>query len=336
MRLVRKKLMAIDETEEKTISSFLDTHFSTVFHEPAFNKIVSEVLGTEFSYCIAYDREDNMIGVCPLHSIKRGALRQLHSGLSMHDIPYGGWICELRVTNPLELLSRMKLAFNENLTYWSIPQLQPDNGLSLRSEREFQTGIIDLSRPLDEILHEDLDRKRRQDISRAEKKGVEVEKLNTQNLDIFLDQCRNLKVTIQAVPFPDEFFVRLFSVYHDSGKIIGLATKLKGEYLASGVLIGNRHMAHLWIAGKPKSCSVHVPRQDSLLWESIKWAKEAGSRYYDLCVVEAERLPQIAQFKLSFSKTLVPFYYLTQRKLGYRLLSKIQKWAGRRSRILSL
>jgi hypothetical protein len=335
MRLIKKKLMAIDEAEEKTISSFLDTHFSTVFHEPAFNKILSEVFGTEFSYYIAYDLDDNMIGICPIHSIKRGALRELHSGMLMHDVPYGGWIYENGVTNILELMSRMKLAFNENLTYWSIPQLQTDTFTFLRNKREFQTGIIDLSASLDEIL-QNIERKRRQDIIRAERKGVEVEKLKPQNLDVFLDQCRNLKESIQADPFPDELFIRLFSRYYDSGKIIGLATKLNGEYLASGVLIGNRHMAHLWIAGKPKSCSVHVPRQDSLLWESIKWAKEAGSRYYDLCVVEAERLPQIAQFKLSFSKTLVPFYYLTQRKLGYRLLSKIQKWAGRQSRIHSL
>ncbi len=88
-------------------------------------------------------------------------------------------------------------------------------------------------------------------------------------------------------------------------------------------------MTHLWIAGKSKTISANVPRQESLLWESIKWAKSNGSRYYDLCVLEPDRLPQIAQFKLSFSKLTIPYFLLIKRPAGFRMLSKLQRWTGK-------
>jgi hypothetical protein len=328
MKTVRKRLSDIKGIESEAICSFLNSHFSTVFHEPAFNRIFSEVFGTEFSYYVAYDSEENMIGLCPVHSIRKGALRLLYSGLAQYDVPYGGWIYDGQAVHLGELLESMKFSFNEALAYWSIPQLQTGDYTSIVGKREFQTGIIDLAPPLEEILRNNIERQRRQDIRRAARKGVVVEELGGGTVSVFLEQCRHLKEFIGAAPFPDSFFAKLFDQYHDSGRIIALATKLNEQYLGSGVLIGNRHMTHLWIAGKPKDPSPNAPRQELLLWESIKWAKQAGSRYYDLCVVESERLPSIAQFKLSFSKNLVPFFHFTNRNLGYRIISRMQKWLG--------
>jgi len=62
----------------------------------------------------------------------------------------------------------------------------------------------------------------------------------------------------------------------------------------------------------------------------MKWAKQSGAKYYDLCVVEPERLPNIARFKLGFSKNIVPFYYLTKRPFIFRILSRIQRIISQR------
>ena len=84
-------------------------------------------------------------------------------------------------------------------------------------------------------------------------------------------------------------------------------------------------MMHLWVAGKPKEIFENVPRQDLLVWETIKWSKENGSKYFDLCVVESGRLPNIARFKLGFSKKIVPFYLYTKRNLAYRVISRLRR-----------
>jgi lipid II:glycine glycyltransferase (peptidoglycan interpeptide bridge formation enzyme) len=255
-----------------------------------------------------------------------GPLANLHSGLGEYDIPYGGWIYNQERVAAHSLIDGMGLSFREAIFYWSSPLVAGSENLSQKNKIEFQTGIIDLSDPLEDILQKNISRKRRQSIRTARKKGVEIERLNKGTLHIFLEQSRLLKTSIGSDPHPDEFYFRLFDKYDETNRVAAFATKLDKTYLASGMMIRNRHMAHLWIAGKPEAASnINVPRNEPLMWEAIQWAKKGGSRYFDLCVLEPDRLPQIAQYKLSFTDNVVPFYYFSKRKFSYRLVSKIRR-----------
>jgi len=49
-----------------------------------------------------------------------------------------------------------------------------------------------------------------------------------------------------------------------------------------------------------------------------------GVQYYDLCVIEPERLPHIAQFKMGFTKELIPFYCISKKSLYFRVINKLQ------------
>jgi hypothetical protein len=325
MKIIRKKIQELPSFETAEIISFLDTNFSTVFHEPNFNKIVSEVFNTEFSYGLVYNSVRKLIALCPLHSIKDGSLMKTYSNPAIYDVRYGGWVYSRNEVSLLELIKHMKLSANEALTYWSVPQIDNNDYISIKNKKEFQTGIIDLTLSLDDILHKYISRKRRGAIRSASRKGVIVEKLNPQNLKIFIEQCNFLKSSVGLKPFPSDFFVKLFNHYYAKKKIAAFASKLDDNYLASGVIIGNKKMMHLWVAGKPKEIFENVPRQDLLVWETIKWSKENGSKYFDLCVVESGRLPNIARFKLGFSKKIVPFYLYTKRNLAYRVISRLRR-----------
>ena len=114
--------------------------------------------------------------------------------------------------------------------------------------------------------------------------------------------------------------------YYERNKIKVFAAKHKDEYISAVLNIGNKNMIHAWIAGRINNIPKNLYQNELLWWESIKWAKEIGSRYYDLCVVEKERLPNIAKFKLGFSKTLIPFYHITKRPKSFKILNRIQKW----------
>lgn len=323
--VVRKKVRELSSTDITMINALLETNLCTVFHEINFNRIVSEVFGTEFSYNLAYNGDGRLIALCPLHSTRDGFLTKTYSNPASYDVRYGGWVFNKNEIALPDLMARLDLSFNESLTYWSVPQIESNDYRYLKNSKEFQTGIIDLSFSLDDILYKYVSRKRREAIRSASRKGVVVVHLDSSNLDIFIEQCSYLKTSIGGSSFPREYFVKLLEHYKNKNQICMLASKIENVYLATGVIIGNRKMTHLWIAGKPKEVSISVPRQDLLVWEAIKWSKGIGSRYFDLCVIESVRLPSIAKFKFGFSKQIVPFYLYSKRNFGYRILSRSQR-----------
>lgn len=328
MDIVRKKIPELSSTEIGMINVLLERNFCTVFHEIDFNRIVSDVFGTEFSYNLAYDGAGRLIALCPLHSIRDGFLTKIYSNPASFDVRYGGWVFGKNEIALSDLMDRLDLSFNESLTYWSVPQVDSNDYSYLKNKTEFQTGVIDLSFSLDDILYKYVSRKRREAIRSASRKGVVVEKLDLDTLDIFIEQCNYLKTSIGGKSYPRDYFTRLYTTYSSKGQICVLASKIDNQYLASGMIIGNEKMMHLWIAGKPKETNLSVPRQDLLVWEAIKWSKGIGCKYFDLCVIEAVRLPSIAKFKFGFSKQIVPFYLYTRRNFWYRILSRSRQILG--------
>jgi lipid II:glycine glycyltransferase (peptidoglycan interpeptide bridge formation enzyme) len=229
------------------------------------------------------------------------------------------------VTLP-ELLEQLKPSSNGTLTYWSVPQIDGDDYSFMGDKTKYETPIIDLALSLDDIMDKCISRKRRQTIRSASRKGVVIEKLELQNLDICIEQCNHLKESVGLKPRPTAFFTRLFEFYNSRKRMSAFAAKVGKSDLASGVVIGNKTMIHLWIAGKPRgTIPKGVPRQDLLIWETIKWAKQSGSRYYDLCYVDAVRQRDIAIHKLGFSRNVVPFYCISRKSISARFLSRLQK-----------
>jgi hypothetical protein len=328
MIIESKKLVDLTSSDIEEIQGFLKSNFCTVFHEPEFNRIVSTVFGTDFSYRLVYNSDRKIIALCPLHSVKEGLLSRTYSNPAIYDVRYGGWAYDRKKVSIAELMAQLRVTVWDSLVYWSVPQVNGDDYTFMTGKRRFETGIIDLSLSVDDILHKCISRKRRETIRSAMRKGVIVEKLNHSNLSTFVEQCSYLKESVGLKSLPSDFFISLFEQYAPHNKIAVFASVLNGEHLATGMVVGNRHMIHLWVAGKPKTISQNVPRQDLLVMETIKWAKETGSRYYDLCVLESERLPTIARFKLGFSKQIVPFYCITGKGFGHRIISRARKVLG--------
>jgi hypothetical protein len=324
MVICRKTLRELSRKAVREIDAFVETNFSTVFHEIPFNQIIAEVFHTELSYNLVYNNAGKLVALCPLHTLPKRVRKETYSNPAMYDVPYGGWIYDRKELSLYDLMNHLQLCFNESLTYWSIPQIEHNDYDAIGGIHQYTTGVIDLTSTLDDILHQCLKRKRRQSINSAIRKGVIVEKLNSRNLNIFTAQCANLKRAVGLAEAQNIFFERIYGHYSNENKVAAFASKIGNIYIGSGLIVGNRHMIHLWVAGKARDTHTNVPRQELIVWESIKWAKERGSRYFDLCVIEPERLPHIARFKFEFCKKLVPFYRVNKRRIGYSLLSKMQ------------
>ena len=325
MRVVRKKLSDLSSDEIQQIEHFLENNYCTVFHEPDFNRIVKDVFKTEFSYHLAYKTGGKLIGLCPLHSIRHGILTSTYSNPAMYAVPYGGCVYDRNEGFTPDLIERIRLSSREALIYWSVPQIDHNDYLLIKNKREFQTAIIDLHMSLDDIFMKIIHKDVRRNIRIAERKGVEIDKLNIDNIDIFIELVNILNKRVGLKNISVDFYKRIYNCYYKKNKISIFVAKYKGSYIAGSMIIGNNDITHAWIAGSSYKFPKTLKQNELITWYAIKWSKQNGCHYYDVCVIEPERLPNIARFKLGFTKKVVPFYCISNRRLGYKIISKTHK-----------
>lgn len=321
---IRKKLSYLSQSEIEEIKSFLDANFSTVFHEPDFNMIVEEVFNTEFSYNLLYNKKGRLIALCPLHSIKDRLLRMTYSNPAIYEVPYGGWVYDINEVSLLDLINQVKLSISEALSYTSSPLMGEEDYSHLEKKIRFQTAIIDLSMSESNIWQNSINSKKRNKIKKAQKNNILIEKFDYTGFD---DYYQLMKETYQFAGLktnPREYYIKILKTYFQNNKSIIFLAKKNSNLLSGNILLRNKHICHYWLSARKRGAE-NLGQGELLQWEAIKWAKKTGSGFYDLCVVEPERLPDIARFKLGFSKHIVPFYHITKRKLSYRIISMIQR-----------
>ena len=324
MRITRKRVTEMSSNEITEIECFLDANFSTTFHDPDFNHVVSNVFKTDFFYDAAYNDGGELVGLCPYHSLRKGLLTMTYSNPAMYGVPYGGWIIKCQGVSVIELLKHSKISCIEAITYWSVPQLNNNGYSRVKNKKRFQTAIISLQQDEDSIWHKVINSKRRNMIRKAMKNNVEIEKVDCTRFEEYyrLTQkkvpCGHMKTKLR------EYYTGILKQYIPKRKAMILLAKVRSNYVAGVIVLRNKHIAHYWLGASRKNVD-NLGQGELLQWEAIRWAKRNGSGYYDLCVIEPERLPNIATFKLGFSKETVPFYCITKRTLAYRALSKLQR-----------
>jgi len=325
MKVLRKPLAEFSETDKSEIDIFIEQHGGLVFHEFYFNKIASDVFNTSCFYFIAYIGNE-IVGICPVHIIRKGVLKLLLSSLSSNEIPYGGWIFNRNYTSIKSLLHSTKLHLNESLTYWSTIQANsndyemPGTAKSLR----FNTIIFPLTNSIDDSFNITLKKKQRNKIRRAQKLGIVVEEIPYKDIELFINLSYELKEKIGLPVGLPEFYRKVMEVYYKENKIVCLAAKYSGQYISSMILIANKNYTIAWVAGRKVELPNNLYQNELLLWESIVWAKKFGSRCFDLCGLDELKLPQLARIKLSFSREIVPFYYITKKTFFFRIINKVQ------------
>ena len=304
------------------IDCFVEKWNGLVFHETAFNAVVMETFGTSLSYFLAYQKNE-LVGVCPVHTIREGFVRKSYSGPSQYEVPYGGWIFNTDCTDYINLVDGRRTAFNEIMIYRTsvFPGFQNPCVNSNVAHKEI-TGFVDLNKTIEDLWKTVLSSKRRNMIRKAEKVEISILASGSDLLDCFysllLEMNQKAKIQSKSV----EYYSRILQRYYPSKCLILIAT-LKGIPIAGNMLIGNGNVVHYW-QGASKSGLTNFGQGELLQWHSIQWSKSTGSKYYDVCVMEPDRLPSIARFKADFIEQTIPFYSFTMKPVGYRIINRIQ------------
>lgn len=324
MRIIRKKISEIDSKESSKINQFIEENKGLIFHETKFNEIVSGSFNTNLSYLLAYEN-NKLAGICPMHTIKKGFLNLTYSNPAIFEVPYGGWVFDNKQVSIQHLLNQTNPSFNEHLTYWSNIQIKEDSdGYDNLAFTSHQTAVIDLSPDEDTIWKGVINSKRRNMIRKALKSEVKVKLYGAEGFESYYPLMADMHDKANLETKPVSYYENVLHNYFVKKQAVIFLAKMNSKVISGVILLGNKNVMHYW-QGASKKDGPNLGQNELLQWEAIKWAKDNGSKYYDLCVVEKERLPNIARFKLGFSKNIVPFYLLNMKPISFRILSRLQR-----------
>lgn len=311
---------------QEVLDIFIENHGGTVFHETAMNRFASEAYGTRITYFLAFKGLD-LVGCMPCHTFRRKLLRESHSNLSSFELPYGGWVFDQDNASINDLTAQTKLGIFESLHIKSNIEAgsghRPSNLVSGIST--LNTVLLKLSDMSLDELYASLGSKQRYKIRHAEKIGIEVVHLTPNNLDIFLELFTVMKDRAGLLKRDNDFYRKVFSHYYLLNRAICLSAFYESEHISSLIILANQNYSIWWLAGRKSGLSNSLYQNELLLWESIRWAKAYGSKYFDLCGIEEEKLPHLARIKLSFSKDIHSIYSYSIRPMTSRIASRLRK-----------
>jgi len=300
---------------------FLKHNFSSPTHWPDWNIVVSRYFQTNFFYFAAYKGKE-LLGICPVHEVNDGWNSLLYSG-QFHYIPYGGWIFNNCENFDFRFLS---LEYRQMFSGFSLP-LIPDFKASYSGKKiiKYYTLLIDLQKDEKEIWENELNYRRRRGIRKAERNMIQIVEASSGDFfEMFYSLYQKAQERNKLLVLPKDFFIELLrsstNIHYD------LLLALKAEEAISALAVAyDKNFAFFWLGMSVE----HAPQfgQGELLqWEAIKKAKALGCRYYDLCYIERERLPNIYEFKKGFSRNEVEISYFNIRPFVYRIFNRLHRW----------
>jgi hypothetical protein len=171
----------------------------------------------------------------------------------------------------------------------------------LTSANTYRTFVFDLTPPLEE-LRKKLDKKWRNQLSRAEKNGLRVVAGNgTEDYRTF---CRMYRQMRQRKTFESTVDVEAFGNIQDdlpeSHRMRTLICEREGIPVA-GIVASAMGNSAIYLLGATSDEGLNSKGSYLLQWTLIQWLKEKGFNSYDLGGIDPERNPGVHHFKCGLS-----------------------------------
>lgn len=200
--------------------------------------------------------------------------------------------------------------------------------------------LIDLNRPVDEVL-QGIGRRTRKHIRRGlARQEVVVEELTERSQ---LPTCYNLlqkSYLATGVPLADQsLFEAIFDVLIPRHMVKFWLVRIAGTYVATSVELLYRDVIYGWYAGVDRAYADHTPGE-LLMWQVLKWGVENSYRSYDFGGAgKPGEEYGVRNFKAKFGGELVCYgrnicvhapYRLRVSKAGYALYRRFRYWSHAR------
>lgn len=318
-RIIDKNLKErfLKNIDYEEVTSFVDENNGTIFHEPFLNELISKHYSTKFYYLT--NQEGRLQFLCPAHEIKTGIFRHIYYK-PIQDIPYGGFIGNIQIGDKNFLKSRHHLSA---ISYSGIPNIVNDKSQNFHHYGE--TCMVDLSLSEDEIFKRIINPKRRNMIRKAKKNDIEVRILQEPDgIYKLMPLLIDLHNRLGFLQLKNDFYIDTFKYYSTTGKAVVLLAFHGKEILAGNLILGNKNFMHYY-KGASISGVQNYGQGELLQWEGILWSKKNKVRFYDLCIIDKIKFPQIYNFKTGISQVIYRYPIYTQTGFCVKLTNKINK-----------
>ena len=172
---------------------------------------------------------------------------------------------------------------------------------SLVSDNTYRTFVLDLGPSLEE-LRKNLDRKWRNQLTRAEKNNLTV--IAGNSLDEYQAFCNIYRQMRQRKTFEtsvdEEEFLRIQEELPEPHRMRILLCQENGVTVAGMVATAMGDSA-IYLLGATSDEGLNAKGAYLLQWNMIQWLKENGTRWYDLGGIDPVMNPGVYHFKKGFS-----------------------------------
>ncbi len=326
---------------EKRWSRFVAKHpVGNVFHTPEMFRVFERAAGHQPSLWAVVDDDEHILALLlPVEiTVLDGPLRRL----SNRAVVYGGVLCAPGTAGETaldQLLRAYRAEMDRRVLFTELRNVSELNGLQpVLDTRGFAyedhlNYLVDLARPVDEIM-QDIGRRTRKQIRRAMRQGdVVVEEVTDRQ---GLAECYELlrqTYSRARVPLADRsLFEAAFDLLRPRGMVRFTLARVEGRPAACSVDLLYKDVAYGWYGGMDRDYGAHVPNE-LLTWHVLSWAAEHGYRQYDFGGAgKPDEDYGVREFKSKFGGELVCYgrntcvhapLLLSASKLGYDLVRRL-------------
>jgi len=297
------ELQIAEENEREKWNMLVEnSSHGTIFHTWEWLKIVEKHVNMRL-YPIIGMRGSNIIGIYPLFLHRNFILRAVFSPPPWVAVPYLGPVILEYEKLKQDKRESVFIAFQrkadefireEMKAHYSLIKTAPGildarplkwNGYIVEPIYNY---VIDLRKGADSVF-KNFKKSLRNDISRAEKKGISVEEGSKEELKwIYNAVKRRYSEQNKRVSTTEMYLLDLYDTFYPQNMKIFVA-KYEGEIVGGLLNIYKNKKILNWM-GNVKTNIRGVSPNDLLHWEVIKWATEHGLKYYELVGANTERL----------------------------------------------
>lgn len=308
--------------EDLEVYDQLATEYGTIFNTRSWLSI----FGDEVQLFGLYDGGGNLSGGFHL-------FKQLKWGLNIYRnppyTPLVGPFLRIQATKRIHIMSIWKEAlssiasFIEELPYAvvsfslgrEVVDTQPFYWRKFKVIPNY-TYILNLRKD-EEVLKRDMSSSLRNDLRKAQKDGLQVERSND------LNQVKSLaeKTFSRQDMRTNEYLGRVLFQFADQSNSFAFITYQNGQPSATAFCVHDERTAYYLLGGYDHE-NKHHGAGPLAVWSSIQYAKDLGLEWFDF---EGSMVPRIEQFFRGFGGELVPYYRVNKAKLPLEILLKFIK-----------
>ena len=275
----------------------------TIFHRWDWLKITERHTGTRL-YPMAGMKDGICIGLYPLFFQKKGLFNMVYSPPPRTALFYLGPVLINTENQKQDKKETIYVEFQNSINEFIEKQLKGDYILislspNLLDPRPFSWSGYTVEPHYDyvadltcgsEALLQTLDKKQRQNLNRAKKRGITVELGGKAEFDAILD-LMDIRYAQQAkiVTASRGYFSELYDAYRNELKIF--VAKLEGEIVTGSIDFQYKNVHYSWIGSPKPKVPISPSPNDLVMWESVQYAIDQGcTAYVTMSAAGNERL----------------------------------------------